>query len=526
MASPLVQHYADESACRAPDRIAVLDGTVRLGFDELVASANRLAHCLKNLGVVRQDRVAICLPRSVHCLIAILGVLKADAVYVPIDPKAPAERSNRILEDCRPKVFIGDPTILPRFASFRSQSGGAVICLGGFSPAISNLADVNETELGKYGHHPPCYRNEEADLAYILYTSGSTGRPKGVMISHGNVRNYIDWAADCFAIGATDHILGTAPFYFDMSVFDIFCSLKAGASLCIAKEDLLLFPEKLARFIEAEGITVWKGISSLLMYMERAGIVKVGRMPSLKKVLFGGEALPTRSLIRWMEAFPEKTFFNVYGPTETTGISLYYPVERIPAGEKERIPIGKPGKGAKVYLLNDDGRPVGQEEVGELCIAGSGLGRGYLNDEDKTLQAFITHSIYPGGPIYRTGDLAFCREDGNFEFIGRKDRQVKIMGYRIDLFEIEEAMISLEEVEEAAVIFTSSLEKKLDELVGFYVPRQDLTPAVLADRLRKKLPVYMVPKRLVRLDRMPRCSRGKISRQELSSLVAAAGVTC
>ncbi len=526
MTSPfLVQHYADAAARRRPDKEAVVDGHGALGYRELVAAANRLARALAACGVRRHDRVALCQQRSRHVIVAILGILKAGAVYVPLDHKAPPERWRCILEDCRPRAVIGDPATVAALAALGSGDLRPLFCLGGEPPAAT--ACTSAAQIEGFSDSPPDGGGDPEDLAYILYTSGSTGMPKGVMITHGNVLDYIEWATECFAIGERDRILGTAPFHFDMSTFDIHCAMKAAATLCIAGDELLLFPEKLARFMEAQRITIWKGISSLLLYLARAGVLRPERFPTLKQVLFGGEALPTRYLRQWLRTFPDKQFCNVYGPTETTGISMFHPVEQIPADDQQRIPIGKPAKGAEILLLNEDLTLAQAGEIGELGIAGAGLGLGYLHDEEKTARAFIPHPYRPGERLYLTGDLGREREDGLIEFVGRKDRQVKIMGYRIDLQDIEQTMLALAGVEEAAVLFLPSRERDLNELAGFFVADPAVTVPALSAHLRQKLPGYMLPKRLMRLNRMPRCARGKISRQELASILPGPGpVAC
>jgi len=338
------------------------------------------------------------------------------------------------------------------------------------------------------------------------------------MITHGNVCNYISWAVESFPIRSEDRILGTAPFHFDMSTFDIWCALKSGATLCLADESLTLFPERLLGFMEAERVTIWKGISSLLLYLERSGCLGPGRIPTLNLILFGGEALPSRSLIRWMDSFPNKFFYNVYGPTEATGISLYYPVETVPGGPGERIPIGRPCKGMKAILLDEKQMAVQEGTMGELYLAGPGLGAGYLNDPDRTASSFIPLSLDGGSPEiwYRTGDLAFLRTDGNFEFVGRKDHQVKIMGYRIELGEIEQALHAIEGIREAAVIAADR--DGVAELVAFVQGDGAGDAARILSGLRDRLPGYMLPRRLFQTDNLPRCGRGKIDRTALQRL--------
>ncbi|MBE0504805.1 MAG: amino acid adenylation domain-containing protein [Desulfuromonadales bacterium] len=511
-----VQHEMDLWAIRTPEKAAVHDGKEVLTYADLATSSNRVGQALHSLGVSAQERVVFCLSRSVHCLTALLGILRAGAVYVPIDPKSPPDRAKGILHDCAPRAFICDATTRPLA---RRLAGGdiPIVCLG---EATENTGEFefDQAWVDRYPAVSPAQEVADDDLAYILYTSGSTGQPKGVMIHHRNIRSYIDWAVHSFDIAASDRILCTAPFHFDMSTFDIFTTLRSGATLFIAAEALTLFPEKLVTFMEQQQITLWKGISSLLMYLARAGVLRPGRLPALRRVLYGGEALSTRWLMQWMENFPEKAFFNVYGPTEATGISLFHRIEQMPKSPQELIPIGHPCTDTYVYLLNDDLAPVPDGEIGELFIGGAGLARGYLNSPKKTAQAFLSDPFRPGGRIYRSGDLARQRTDGTYEFVGRADHQVKIMGYRIELGEIEHALSALPGVHDVAVAVVSTGDLDLRELVAFIEGELNDDTTAAFEQLKQQLPVYMIPRRLCNIARLPRCERGKIDRKALQAM--------
>ncbi len=514
----LVQHYLHPSPV-SPAKVACTDGRRSITYAELVDRSSRLATLLAQYGVRRQDRVAVCLRRSIDFLPAILGILKADAVYVPFDPKSPPERWRKIVADCEPTALLCDSqTILPLAAAVKASIPRIFLAPRCELPLAGAEAAAAIEDLLASPVRPSTYSNGPDDLAYVLYTSGSTGTPKGVMITHRNICNYIDWAVEYFAINNEDRILGTAPFHFDMSTFDLWCPIKAGATLCLADNTLTLFPEKLLGFMESERVTIWKGISSLLFYMERAGVIAPGRIPAMSRVLFGGDALPARTLVRWMEAFPDKSFYNVYGPTEATGISLCYPVKSVPQDPGERIPIGHPCKGMKAALLDENLFPVPNGTVGELCLAGPGLGAGYLNDAERTARAFFT--VRPAGvpaeTWYHTGDLGFRRGDGNVEFIGRKDQQVKIMGYRIELGEIEQALRAIDGIREAAVV--TAHRGGIEELVAFIEGKGGTDHAFILARLRDRLPGYMMPRRLLPLADLPRCGRGKINRAALREL--------
>ena len=507
MPASLVQHYLDEATLRAPDRVALFDGQRTITYAEFSTLTNQLARALADRGVRQGDRVALCLGRSAHSVVGMLGTLKADAAYVPVDTKAPAGRWRQVLEDCRPAAVICDPASEARLSEALGES--------------ATLPRIRIDEVGPLDSGPIDYRNGPADTAYVLYTSGSTGTPKGVMISHLAVRTYIDWAVDHVAIATDDVILGTAPFHFDMSIFDVYCPIKAAARFCIAGEMLAMFPPKLVEFIERQGVTVWKGVSSLLMYMARAGVLAPDRMPTLRYVLFGGETFATRYLMQWMEVFPDKIYCNAFGPTEATGISLYHVVDRAPRSPDERVPAGTPCRDTEVVLLSEDGELVPQGEVGELCISGPCLSTGYLGDPGRTSRVFLpdwTDGQSPPRRLYRTGDLARLTEGDVYEFVGRRDNQVKVMGYRIELGDIEHQMMTVEGVRDAAVILAWDPAADLEELVGFFESDRELETAAVHTALRGKLSPYMVPKRLIRLQQIPRSGRGKVDRQALRTL--------
>lgn len=521
MLSRLLQRYVDNCAAQFPDKEAVIDGQSRISYQDLFVQSNRLARCLIHNNMPRKSHVVICMKRSVQYIVAMIGVLKADADYIPIEARTPDHRRNQIIKDCNAYAIIGDDDTIPKILLDRSISElpQLIVSLGSKNyrqpSSHANLITLDKLKL--HNADPLDYSNEDTDLACIIYTSGSTGIPKGVMISHINIDDYVAWAAERFGISSNDKILSTAPFYFDMSLFDIFCSLKVGATLCVATERVVLFPAKLIEFAESEGVTIWKGISSLLMYLARVGAISRGRLPTLKTILFGGEALHAKYLIEWMRIFPEKTFYNVYGPTEATGISMYYRVEQVPKSAHERIPIGKPCENTEIFLLDQDHKLVSPGHRGELFIKSICVTRGYLNDLEKTERAFIDNPFSPtyGERIYGTGDYARLRKDGNYEFLGRKDDQVKFMGYRIELSDIEQTLASIDGVRDAGAILAESSLTGLEELVAC-VELDDMVPlSGIVEEAKKRLPHYMMPKHLIPIGCVPRSDRGKINRQAL-----------
>jgi len=524
MLGTLVQHYLEHTAKLYPQKTAITDGQKSMTFGELSAASDRLAKLLISLGVCCEDRIVYYLQRSSDCIVATVGILKAEGAYIPLDQKTPFERWRRIVIDATPRAIICNQTTLAE-----TLERVKTLDVPPFIVCLSPRNEQSKPLEQKVYFYDAMDDSQEVSLAvegnldrvaYVLYTSGSTGRPKGVMITHRNIRNYIDWAVNYFHMTQADCILGTAPFYFDMSTFDILCFMAIGATFCLANESMLLFPEKLVRFMEDEKVTLWKGVSSLLMYMCRAGVLRTGRMPSLRTVIFAGEPLDAKYLATWMELFPEKSFFNGYGPTEATGVSLCYHVKHVP-GPGQAIPIGRACKGAKVVLIGDDDFPVTPGNIGELCIAGECLAKGYLNDPQKTEKNFTPPPPGCSGlgdRFYHTGDLAREMPDGNFVFVSRKDHQVKWMGYRIELGEIETNLMAHSQIRDAAVLLANTGEGGLTELVAFFESDSDLDIAGLIKFMEIRVPTYMIPKRFIRMDFLPRNDRGKISRDGILKL--------
>ena len=521
MSKYLVQHLIDSSTKLFPDKTAVCNGRQRMTYEELSISTNKLANCLISNGVKHRDRVAFFLKRSIKCIISMIGVLKADAVYVPIDIKYPEEMLGAIILNCRPKAIICGPDSLDIIlTALQGIECKALIVVIGEKNLLSREISyklINQTEINKSSSQSPIYNNIGSDGAYIIYTSGSTGKSKGVVISHLNILSYINWAIDYLNLTQDDNILNTSPFYFDMSTFDIYCALAVGATLVIAPDESILFPGELITLIEENEVSVWKAISSLLVYLSKTGPLKPNRLTSLKKILFGGEILPVKHLAIWMDTYPEKSFYNVYGATETTGISICHNVKQKPKSQQEVIPIGGPIAKTEIYLLNEDNTQVKTNEVGELCIRGPGVSVGYWGDLKKTNEVFVNNPIsnIPDDKIYKTGDYGKRCANGNFLFIGRKDFQVKYMGYRINLNEIESIILGIEDINECAVVLSPGDVNDFTEIIAFFEAETKIHSTEIHDVLKKSLLPYMIPHHIFPINQMQRNDRGKINRDYL-----------
>jgi amino acid adenylation domain-containing protein len=462
------------------------------------------------------------LDKSTAAVVAMHGVLKADGVYVPVDMSSPAPRLRRIVESCRPKA------ILCESSSFSLME--AVLADLDFQPIIGTLEDApgesgrfdlafDATDLENAESKAPISRNVSSDPAHILFTSGSTGAPKGVVLSHGNVRHFVDWGKETFRIKSTDRNSGHPPLHFDLSTFDIFGTLAAGARLHLVPAMANLLPTSLAKFIRDMELTQWFSVPSVLTMMARSGVIEEGDFPSLKRLIWCGEVLPTSTLIHLMERLPHVEFTNLYGPTETTIASSFHTVKECPGDPLERIPIGTPCEGEDFLVLDSELQPVAEGVKGELYIGGAGLSQGYWRDPDKTDESFLTlpDSISGSRQIYRTGDIAYRGEDGFFYFVGRNDSQIKSRGYRIEIGEIEVALNSLNMLRECAVVGVPSTGFEGTAICCAFVPQKGakVTPETLRANASKLLPGYMLPHRWKLFESLPRTGNGKSDRRRI-----------
>jgi amino acid adenylation domain-containing protein len=359
----------------------------------------------------------------------------------------------------------------------------------------------------------------ETDPAYLLYTSGSTGKPKGVILTHRHARTFIDWGVDLFDIRPSDKLSNHAPNHFDLSVFDIYAAMKAGASVNPVPDEVNSFPLQLAQWIDSFGITVWYSVPSALIRMLLHGKLERFEFARLRHVLFAGEVFPVKYLRDFQAKLPKMELWNLYGPTETN-VCTYYKVPLLPADQATEIPIGRACENTDVFALTDDGQVAGPGGVGELVVRGPSVMPGYWGLPERTAQSLVPNPIQPsyGELIYKTGDYVKLREDGDYDFIGRKDNQVKSRGYRIELGDVEQAVYRHEAVREAAVVAVPDAEigAKL-KLVLVTHTEGALTRKDIEAFCQLHLPRYMVPEIIEFRSSLPRTSTGKTDRQALQN---------
>ncbi|RBL91356.1 non-ribosomal peptide synthase/polyketide synthase [Chitinophaga flava] len=484
---------------RTPEATAVVFKDIAISYQQLEERSNQLAHYLQSLGVKEETLVPICLERSVEMIIGILGILKAGAAYVPIDPDYPEDRIRFMLSDTGAGWLLSD-----RATASRLHATGNIQVI---------TLDDDRSSIDDYPNTAPSTSLTPASLAYVIYTSGTTGQPKGVMNEHGGLLNRLLWTQDYFKLDSTDAVLQKTTFCFDVSVWELLWPLITGAKLVFALPEEHRNADYLKAVIAQQGITTIHFVPSMLhAFLEN---IKTGDCPGLRRVLCSGEAL----LPQQVQAFKQKKIraglYNLYGPTEAAIDVTCWPVPEDDVSP-EMVPIGKPVANTSLYILDASGHiaPIGVP--GELHIGGVQVARGYLNRPELTAQKFINdpfaHTAH--ARMYRTGDQARWLPDGNIEYLGRKDDQVKIRGYRIETGEIESVMMQCELVSQAVVVPRADNQG----LIGYVVPRGDFDKNIILAYLQSRLPGYMVPAFLIPLDKLPLSTNGKVDKKALPAV--------
>jgi amino acid adenylation domain-containing protein len=499
--NPCIHDLFAEQAKETPNHIALVFKDQKLTYKELDEKATQLALYLQQQNDTTETLIGICLTRSIEMIVGILGILKAGAAYVPIDPEYPQARIQYIVADSGIKLLLTQSALVQQLTESLSTKTCSII-------AIDQSLEQIEKQTGTLtitakGHH----------LAYVIYTSGSTGQPKGTLIEHKSILRICkpDQEFAYIQISSADTLLQLSSFAFDGSIFDIFAALLNGARLVLIDQCDILQIKKLSQCIIDNHITVFFITTALFNTLVDNAL---DSLSNVRKILFGGEKVSVQHVNKAIDYLGKDKIIHVYGPTESTVFSTYYPVND--DNYDANIPIGKAIPNTQLYILDQDlnMQPVG--EPGELCIGGDGLARCYLNQAEMTNQKFINNPFHSGTKIYKTGDRVVCLDDGNIIFLDRIDQQVKIRGFRIELGEIESVLLQHEDLGSVVVQAIESQDDR-KQLVAYIICKNKCVPSIFELRtfLGARLPDYMIPHVFVFLDEFPLTVNGKVDRKKL-----------
>ena len=524
----LLPHTIAYSADRFPDRMAFKTDEKGLSYADFADRTSRLAHLLLELGVRRGDRVGIYLHKSLESAIAIYGIMKAGAVYVPIDPSSPLSRVDYLVRDCGIKQLITQDAKLNGLLHLVAEGLPLQAIIGVNPGAAATTKLVSWPDVFAFGESaaPHIPGLIEDDLAYIMYTSGSTGKPKGMMHTHRSGLAYAKGSVAVYDVGPNDVLGNHAPTHFDVSTFDYFAGPLGGATTLIIPEEYMMLPASLSELIQDEGVTIWYSVVTALTELLFRGDLENRDLNSLRWVKFCGEPFSPRHLRELMERLPGARFSNVYGPAEVNQCT-YFHVPPLPNAYVDRhVPIGKAWEIADALVVDENDNIVADGEVGELLIAAPTRMQGYWQQPDLTEKGYYRQKPFPGSPFekifYRTGDIVRLDENGEYDFLGRKDRQVKVRGFRVELDEVEAAFTEDLTVAEAAVYLMRNEDGEAHiEAAVLLLADSETDQAALLRRVGNRLPAYAVPTVLHIRDSFPRTGSGKIDRRALKALAEA-----
>ncbi|MCZ8518257.1 MULTISPECIES: non-ribosomal peptide synthetase [Paenibacillus] len=495
-----IESYLEERARQEPKRIAAVFRDQALSYEELNAKANQLAHVLRSAGIGSEDLIAVRMDRSLEMLVSLYAVLKAGAGYVPIAVQMPAERVEFVLKDSLAKLLL-------------VQSPADEETLTFDIPTI----DIDQLDWSSQPADDLPKLHHSKNIAYVIYTSGSTGQPKGVMVEHHSVINRIGWMQKQYPLQPHDIILQKTPFTFDVSVWELFWWSFAGAGVCLLEPEGEKNPQLILDTLAEKKITTMHFVPSMLhVFLDYVANKNAGEPEHLLTHVFAsGEALTPDMVSRFRGIFSRSgrtKLINLYGPTEATVDVSYYDCDAFESTGS--VPIGKPIDNIQLFVVNEAMQCQPYGVPGELCIAGAGVARGYLNRADLTAQRFVPNPFHPGTVMYRTGDLVKWLPDGNIEYLGRMDHQVKIRGYRVECGEIESELLLHPALKEAVVIKREDRQGS-PYLCAYIISSEELAVADIRRHLAKRLPEYMIPSAFVRLPELPLTASGKTDRKRL-----------
>lgn len=493
----------EQTTQKYPCKLAFCDNKTQATYEEFTKQAKQIGSALLSLQQ-KNKPIAIFIEKSVECLETMMGVLYSGNCYTILDITSPKERIQTILNTLEPVAIITTQKSYEKAKMLEFSEENIMI----YEELLQN--PIQEKELMQI-------RQEmiDTDPMYILFTSGSTGVPKGTVIHHKNVISYTNWFVNAFSINETTIFGSQTPFYFSMSVSDIYAAIKAGATFYMIPKMYFSFPVKLLQFLNEKKINTIYWVPSALCIVANLKALEEVPLPYLQKVLFAGEVMPTKQLNIWKNYLPNAMFANLFGPTETTDICTYYIIDR-EFKDEESLPIGKHCDNCNVMIIKEDGTLAKPGEKGELCVRGSFLAQGYYHNLEQTHKVFVQNPFNQKYPeiIYKTGDIVQENEAGELIYLSRKDFQIKHMGYRIELGEIETAVNAIEGIILCACIYDSQNSK----IVLFYQGNQ-LDKKELLEQAKKRLPNYMCPNEIICLEKMPYNANGKVDRKKLQEMI-------
>lgn len=491
----------DIAAEKFNTKTAVADEYGKMSFSDLQKNGKAIASALLTAKTDTLSPVMVFLPKSAKCIACFMGAMYSGNPYVPVAYDMPAARIQKIADSLTEGGHI-----------ITDENGIKILETMDISLNVHIYDDIIKTDADEKAIEQALSRVIDTDPIYIMFTSGSTGAPKGVTVPHRGVIDYATWVRDTFNIDDKSILGNQAPFYFDNSIFDIYSMLLTGAQMTIIPEKLFLFPSKLPEFVRDSHITTIFWVPTVMINVANSGALCEIKLDGLKNVVFCGEVMPNTQLNIWRKTQPHCVYANLYGPTEISDVCSYYIVDR-EFEDSDPLPIGKACENMRIIILNDKNEIADTNEQGELCVIGTGVSLGYWNAPELTKKAFTQNPANPYYPerIYRTGDLAYINDEGLIMFLGRKDNQVKVKGNRIELGEIENAAMCVGGIKGACAVYDEASQK----IVLFAESCEPLMLRKTNNELKKFIPQYMLPSKLVVMDKFPHTANDKIDRVTL-----------